>query len=98
MNLTIEEQLEVLIEEILGVEALMSMIMNFYGENIQKYEDFVVVLDGENYTRHRPKKLDLDLKNRETPLGKQSINTIPVIIATYLNEGKVQALIPILRH
>ncbi|KAK6779916.1 hypothetical protein RDI58_022100 [Solanum bulbocastanum] len=64
VNLTSKEQLVVPIEEILGVEALAAVIVNFDGENIGEYEEIVSALGGMRKYNYGSKKLDLDLKNR----------------------------------
>ena len=60
------------IEERLGVEALAVVIMNFDSNFIKEYESLVVALDRGDVL-FKPKKYELDLKNRESPPVKPSI-------------------------
>ena len=46
--------------------------MNFYSDCIEEYESLVSALD-QGDVQFKPKKYELDMKNRETPLGKAAI-------------------------
>ena len=111
---------ETLIEERLSVEALQAVIMNFYNECIKEYGSLVAALYRGD-VRFKPKKYELDMKNREFPPSKPSIqeapklelkyllphlryeslgnvDTLPVIIASDLNEQQVDSLVKVLRR
>ena len=61
------------IEERLGVEALAAMmLMNFDNDCIKEYESLVATLDRGDVW-FKPKKYELDMKNRESPPAKPSI-------------------------
>ncbi|KAG5586091.1 hypothetical protein H5410_046525 [Solanum commersonii] len=62
------------IDERLGVEALVAVIMNFDKEGISEYDELVVALDEVDFPRRQQKKMDLDLKNRDTSPAKPSID------------------------
>jgi len=47
--------------------------MNFDGDGIDEYDELVVALVGVNFSHRQPKKLDLDLKNRDTPPARPSV-------------------------
>ncbi|KAH0756696.1 hypothetical protein KY290_026966 [Solanum tuberosum] len=63
---------EVQIEERLGVEALAAVMMNFKSDGIEEYDELVAALDKYEY-RAKPKKYELDMKNRESPPTRPSI-------------------------
>ena len=109
------ETFETQIEERLGVEALAAVIMNFDSNCIEEYESLVAALDRGD-VRFKPKKFELDMKNRESPPAKPSVEeapklelkalpphlryeflgkgyTLPVIIASDLDEQQVQSLV-----
>ncbi|KAK4713402.1 hypothetical protein R3W88_019309 [Solanum pinnatisectum] len=62
----VEIGFEVQIEERLGVEALAAVMMNFASDSIEEYDESVAALDRCEY-RSKPKMLELDLKNHESP-------------------------------
>ena len=64
------------IEERLGVEALAAMIMNFDNDCIEDYESFVASIDRGDVW-FKPKKYELDMKNRESSPAKPSIEEAP---------------------
>ena len=64
------------IEERLGVEALVAVIMNFDRDCIEEYKSLVAALDRGD-VRFKPKKFELDMKNRESPPAKPSIKEAP---------------------
>ena len=72
------ETSETQIEERLGVEALSAVIMNFDSDCIEEYESLVVALDRGD-VRFKPKKFELDMKNRESPPAKPSIEEAPKV-------------------
>ena len=105
------ETSETQIEQRLDVEALAAVIMNFNSDCIEEYESLVAALYRGN-VRLDPKKYELDMKNRESPPAKPSIEkaqklelkdlppnrngeTLPVIIASYLNEQQVESLVKV---
>ena len=72
------ESSETQIEERLGVEALAAVIMNFDSDCIEDYESLVAPLDRGD-VRFKPKKFELDMKNRESPPTKPSIEKAPKV-------------------
>ncbi|KAH0678939.1 hypothetical protein KY284_020024 [Solanum tuberosum] len=69
---------EVQIEERLGVEALVAVMMNFDSDSIEEYEELVASLDRCEYWS-KPKKYELDMKNRESPPARPSIVVAPKV-------------------
>ena len=63
-------------EEILGVEALEEVIMNFDSDGIEEYNYLVAALEQNDY-QSKPKKLELDLKHHESPPARPSIVEAP---------------------
>uniref|UniRef100_M1DTQ6 Integrase core domain containing protein n=1 Tax=Solanum tuberosum TaxID=4113 RepID=M1DTQ6_SOLTU len=61
-----ERGLEVSIEERFGVDALAAVMMNFDGYGIEDYDELVAALDRFEF-RSKPKRLELDMKNRDSP-------------------------------
>uniref|UniRef100_M1DDB4 Integrase core domain containing protein n=1 Tax=Solanum tuberosum TaxID=4113 RepID=M1DDB4_SOLTU len=59
----VESGTEVQIEKRLGVEALAAVMMNFDSDGIEEYDELVAALDRCEY-RSKPKKYELDMKNR----------------------------------
>lgn len=74
-----EDELVVFIEERLGVEARVAVIMNFNNDGINEYDEMVNAHFGSGLYTYTPNKFDLDLKNRETLLDKSSIEEPPVL-------------------
>ena len=66
------ETSETEIEECLNVKVLAAVIMNFDSDWIEEYESLVAALDRGD-VRFKPKKFDLDMKNRESLPAKPSI-------------------------
>ncbi len=85
----VESGTEVQIEERLGVEALAAVIMNFDSDGIDEYDELVAALDRCEY-RSKPKKYELDMKNRESPPARPSIVEAPKL--------ELKALPPHLRY
>ena len=50
--------------------------MNFDSDCIEEYESLVAALD-RGYVRFKPKKYELDIKNRKSPPAKPSIEEAP---------------------
>ncbi|XP_047249988.1 uncharacterized protein LOC124885784 [Capsicum annuum] len=69
----------ILINERLGVEALVAVIINFNVDGMEEYEEIVGALHGNAYYDYAPKKHDLDLKNRNTPPAHPSIKDPPIL-------------------
>ena len=80
----VESSAQVQIEKRLGVEALEAVIKILGSVCIEEYGSLVAALDRGDF-RFRPKKFDLDMKHREYPPSKPSIedglkfeiNTLP---------------------
>lgn len=72
------------IEERLGVEALVEVIMNFASYGIEKYDEMVGALCGRVSYSYAPNNLDLYLKNRTTPPTCPSIEEPPTLELTAL--------------
>ena len=85
----VEKSSEVQIEERLGVEALAAVIMNFDSDSIEDYGSLVAALDRGD-VRFKPKKLELDMKHRDSPHVKPSIEEDP--------EVELKALPPHMRY
>ena len=83
------ETSETQIEERLGVEALVVVIMNYDSDRIGEYESLVSALDRGD-VRFISKKYELDMKNRESPPTKSSIEEAPKL--------ELKALPPHLRY
>ena len=94
--------------------------MNFDNDCIEEYASLVAALDHGD-VRFKPKKYELDVKNRESPPTKPSIeeapklelkslpphlryeflgngDTLPVIIASDMDEQQVQSLVKVLKR
>ena len=76
ISYNVGESSETQIEERLGVEALAAMIMNFDNDCIEEYESLVAALDRGDVW-FKSKKYELDMKNRESPPAKPSIEEAP---------------------
>ena len=83
------ETSETQIEKCLGVKALAAVIMNFDSDCIEEYESLVATLDRGD-VRFKSKKFELDIKNRESPPAKPSIEEAPKL--------ELKALPPHLRY
>uniref|UniRef100_M1D9K3 Integrase core domain containing protein n=1 Tax=Solanum tuberosum TaxID=4113 RepID=M1D9K3_SOLTU len=83
VNHIVERGSDVSIEERLGVDALAVAMMNFEGDGIEDYDELVAVLD--RFDIHsKPKRLELDMKNRDSPPTKSSIEEAPKLELTVL--------------
>uniref|UniRef100_M1DU10 Integrase core domain containing protein n=1 Tax=Solanum tuberosum TaxID=4113 RepID=M1DU10_SOLTU len=76
VNHIVERGSEVSIKERLGVDALVAIIMHFDGDGIEDYDELVDALDRFEF-RSKPKILELDMKNRDSPPAKPSIEEPP---------------------
>lgn len=74
-----EDEREVPIEEKYVAEPLAAVLMNFDSKGLEEYEEAVCALTGTRSYSYAPMKLDLDLKNRPTPLAKPFIEEPPVL-------------------
>ncbi|XP_049393351.1 uncharacterized protein LOC125857760 [Solanum stenotomum] len=61
------------IEERLGVDALAAIMMNFEGDGTEDYDELFAALDRFEF-RSKPKKLELDMKNRDSPPAKPYVD------------------------
>lgn len=73
-----DDELEVLVKLHLGMDTLEAILMKFDGDSIPDYEKIVYAL-GVSFCPRRQTKLELDLKNRETPPTKPFIEIPPVL-------------------
>nr|XP_010327596.1 uncharacterized protein LOC104649754 [Solanum lycopersicum] len=71
----VESRSEIYIEEHLGVKALATMIMNFESYGTEEYGSLVAALEQGEY-RSKPKKLELDMKHRESPSARPYIEEV----------------------
>ncbi|XP_049399807.1 uncharacterized protein LOC125863875 [Solanum stenotomum] len=76
VNHIVEGGCEVSIEERLGVDALAGVIMNFKGDGIEDYDELVAALYRFEF-RSKPNKLELDMKNRDSPPAKPYVEKAP---------------------
>uniref|UniRef100_M1DGD9 Integrase core domain containing protein n=1 Tax=Solanum tuberosum TaxID=4113 RepID=M1DGD9_SOLTU len=67
---------DVFIEDRLGVDALSAVMINFEGDCIEDYDELVAALDRFEF-RSKPKRLELDMKNRDSPPTKPFIKEAP---------------------
>ena len=65
------------------------MIMNFYSDCFEEYESFIAALDRGD-VQFKPKKMELDMKHRESPPAKPSVEKDPKV--------ELKALPPHLRY
>ena len=72
----VESMSEIQIEELLGVDELEAVIMNFESDCIEEYGSLVESLD-QGDVRFKPKKLDLFMKHRVSPPAKPSMQEGP---------------------
>nr|ABI34335.1 Integrase core domain containing protein [Solanum demissum] len=64
------------IEERLGVDALEAVLMNFESDGIEDYDELVAALDRFEF-RSKRKRLELDIKNRDSPPARPSVEEAP---------------------
>uniref|UniRef100_M1DI46 Integrase core domain containing protein n=1 Tax=Solanum tuberosum TaxID=4113 RepID=M1DI46_SOLTU len=87
----VESVTEVQVDKRVGVEALATVIMNFDSDGIKEYDELLAALDKFEY-RSKPKKLDLDMKNRESPPARPSVEEAPKLelkaLPPYLRDEK----------
>ncbi|KAK4726947.1 hypothetical protein R3W88_031864 [Solanum pinnatisectum] len=67
---------DVSIEEWMGVDALAAVMMNFEGDCIEDYDELVAALDRFEF-HSKSKRLELHMKNRDSPPVKPSIKEAP---------------------
>uniref|UniRef100_M1DY48 Integrase core domain containing protein n=1 Tax=Solanum tuberosum TaxID=4113 RepID=M1DY48_SOLTU len=72
----VESGSEVQIEEILGVDALAALMMNFESDVIKDYDELVAALDRCEICS-KPKKLELVMKNCDSPPARPSVEEAP---------------------
>ncbi|KAK4724068.1 hypothetical protein R3W88_026847 [Solanum pinnatisectum] len=72
VNHMVESGSEVPIEEMLGVDSIAVVMMNFEGDGIEDYDELVAVLDSFKF-HSKKKRLELDMKNRDSPLARLSV-------------------------
>ncbi|XP_055800321.1 uncharacterized protein LOC129869705 [Solanum dulcamara] len=71
--------IEASIKERFTVETLAAFIMIFEGDFLEEFDENVNALQGLGSYPYAPEKLDLDLKNRPTPLAKLSMEEPHVV-------------------
>ncbi|XP_049399781.1 uncharacterized protein LOC125863840 [Solanum stenotomum] len=76
VNHIVKRGSKVSIEESLGVDPLVAVIMNIEGDGIEDYDELVAALDRFEF-HSKPKKLELDMKNRDSPPTKSSVEEAP---------------------
>lgn len=54
-------------------------MMNFDWEDIEEYNEIINAFSGMGCYSYASQMLDLDLKNRPTPLAKLSIDKLPML-------------------
>ncbi|XP_015166987.1 uncharacterized protein [Solanum tuberosum] len=72
VNHIVESGYEVSIEERLGIDALAVVMMNFEGGGIDDFDELVAALDRLEF-RSKPKRLELDMKNRDSSPARLSV-------------------------
>ncbi|XP_070019541.1 uncharacterized protein [Nicotiana sylvestris] len=86
----VEDAVEMKMEEQCLGEALAVILVNFDGEDMERYMESVNALEGLGSYTYAPAKLSLDLENRATPPAKPSIIEPPQL--------ELKPLPPHLRH
>ncbi|KAK4706630.1 hypothetical protein R3W88_033821 [Solanum pinnatisectum] len=76
VNHKVEQEYEVSIEKRLGVDALAAVMMNSGNDVINDYDELVVSLDRFEFC-FKPKRLEIDMKNQDTPPAKSSVDEPP---------------------
>ncbi|XP_060210808.1 uncharacterized protein LOC132637788 [Lycium barbarum] len=76
---TIDEAMDTTVEHEHVGDMLAEVIMNYEREDEEDIEETVNTLIGLGSYYYNPKKLDLDLENRETPIAKPSIIEPPTL-------------------
>lgn len=67
---------EVSITERLGVKALRVVMMNLDGDGVEEYDELVIALERFEF-RYKQKRLELDMKNYDSPPIKSSVEEPP---------------------
>nr|XP_009798768.1 PREDICTED: uncharacterized protein LOC104244944 [Nicotiana sylvestris] len=73
----VDDAVEMKMEEQFLGEALVAILVNFDGEDMEGYMESVNALEGLGSYTYVPEKLSLDLENRATPPAKPSIIELP---------------------
>ncbi|XP_049394609.1 uncharacterized protein LOC125858867 [Solanum stenotomum] len=68
----VESGSKVPIEERLGVDPLAVVMMNFEGDSVKDYDELVAALDKFEFCS-KSKRLELDMKNHDSPLARLSV-------------------------
>ncbi|KAK4737236.1 hypothetical protein R3W88_000933 [Solanum pinnatisectum] len=89
VNHSVEQDSEVSIKTRLGIDALAAVMMNFDSDGIEDYDEIVAALDRFKFCS-KPKRLELDMKNRDSPPEKSSVDEPPKL--------ELKALPPHLRY
>ncbi|KAK4729927.1 hypothetical protein R3W88_022915 [Solanum pinnatisectum] len=76
VNHIMERDADVSIEKRLGIDALAAVMMNFEGYGSEDYDELVATLDWFEF-HSKPKKLELDMKNRDSPPAKSFVEEAP---------------------
>ncbi|XP_049364329.1 uncharacterized protein LOC125829104 [Solanum verrucosum] len=76
VNHIVEQESEVSIKERLGVDAPAAVTINFDSDGIDDYDELVAALDRFEF-HFKPKRLELDTKNRDTLPVKLSVDESP---------------------
>ncbi|XP_047249917.1 uncharacterized protein LOC124885711 [Capsicum annuum] len=73
INLRANELLFRVNDEVLVIEPLVAVVINYDSEGIEEYEEIACALTGLGLHSYVPRNMDLDLDNRPTPPSKSSI-------------------------
>ncbi|KAK4726902.1 hypothetical protein R3W88_031819 [Solanum pinnatisectum] len=79
VNHIVERGSKVSIKERLGVDALAAVMINFEGDEIEDYDELLTALNRFKFCS-KPKKLELDMKNRDSPPAKPSVEEAPKLM------------------
>lgn len=71
-----EDNLIAPIEERLSINALASVIRNFESDDIEGYNEIVIIIKRSGSSIYALKKLDLDLKNKVTQLTQPLLRSL----------------------
>lgn len=72
----LERGSDVYIEDMLGVDALATKMINFVGDCIEDYDELVSTLDRFEF-HSKPKRLELYMKNHDSPPAKLFVEKAP---------------------
>ncbi|XP_049372643.1 uncharacterized protein LOC125837597 [Solanum verrucosum] len=76
VNQIMERGSKVSTEERLGVDALAAVVTNFEGDGSEDYDELIAAFDRFKF-RSKPTKLELDMKNRDSPPAKPFVEEAP---------------------